>query len=328
VGAVRAPVLDTEDAHLFLGGSSSRLLSTEVATTFRGRGFVVEVLPFGFREYVRALGHEPQGLLSQADRSRLAALADAYLVEGGFPELVGASGFARTQTLQSYVEMVVLKDVVERFGAENIAALKHLVSGAFAANASQFSVSSLEGALRSQGFRTSKSTLLTYLDHLVEAFLLFLVPIDSRSAKARAVNPRKVYAIDTGLAAAMHASGALNRGALLENAVYLELRRRLGPLSDGAIAYHRTASGREIDFVIDSPVSGGGREFVQVCASLEGAAAIERETAAVAEALISAEGSTATIVTRTESGELQTDAGVVRVVPFWEWALEGTPVGS
>lgn len=315
-------VLDTERTHLFLGGSSSRMLSTEVATTFRGRGFVVEVLPYGFREYVRALGYESSGRLGQVDRSRLAALSDRYLAEGGFPEVVDVSGLARIQTLQSYVQMVVLKDIVERFGAENIAALKHLARGVFAANAGQFSVSSFEGALRSQGFRTTKTTLLTYLDHLVDAYLVFTVPIDSRSAKARTVNPRKVYAIDPGLAAAMHSSGARNVGALLENAVYLELRRRLGPTADGSISYHRTPSGREVDFVIDSPMDGGEREFVQVCASLEGVGAIERETAAMSEALASAPGSRGTIVTRAEEGELQTPAGVVRMVPFWEWALE------
>lgn len=315
-------LLDTERVHLFLGGSSSRLLSKEVATTFRGRGFTVEVLPYGLREYARARGVDPSAPLTSVQRSQLMALADEYLERGGFPELVDASGLVRTQTLQSYVDMVVLKDVVERYGAENMVALRLLIAGLFAANASQFSVKSFTGVLRSQGLRTTPITVANYLEYLADAYLCFLVPIDSRSAKARAVNPRKVYAIDPGLAAAMHLGGASNRGAVLENAVYLELRRRLGPMGESAIAFHRTASGAEIDFVVDSPLAGRPREFVQVCVSFSGQQTVERETKAMAEALASAPGSTGTIVTHLESGELQTPAGVARVKPFWEWALE------
>lgn len=116
-------------------------------------------------------------------------------------------------------------------------------------------------------------------------------------------------------------------GALLETAVYLELRRRMGPLSARAISYHRTATGKEVDFVVDSPVPDQGRHFIQVCLSLEGAQAEERETSALVEALASVAGATATIVTRADRGELQTPSGVVEVLPFWEWALRG-PVAA
>lgn len=314
-------VLDTENAHLFLGGSSSKLLSTEVATTFRGRGFTTEVLPYGFREYARALSSEPSQKPGHKQAAALSSLADRYLVEGGFPETVGMPALARTQTLQGYAEMVAMRDVIERHGIENTAALKRLISGVFAANASQFSVSSFAGALRSQGFKTTKPTLYAYIDHLIDAYLFFMIPIDSRSEKARLVNPRKVYAIDTGLAAAMYAGGSLNYGALLENAVYLELRRRLGPLANGAIAFHRTASGREVDFVVDSPLPPGGRHFFQVCWSLEGDEAVERESAALTEALAANPGASAILVSRLDSGEFQTPAGTIEIVPFWEWAL-------
>lgn len=314
-------VLDTERAHLFVGGSSSKLLSAEVATSFRGRSLTVEVLPYGLREFARAIGVDGKDEAGAAGRSRMAALADRYLIEGGFPETVGMSDLARAQTLQGYVELVVLRDVVERHGVENVVVLRRLIRGAFAANAGPFAITSFEGVLRSQGLRTTKGTLLAYLDHLTDAYLFFLVPIDSRSEKARVVNPRKVYAADPGLAAAMYPGGALNRGALLETAVYLELRRRLGPIGASAIAYHRTEGGREVDFVVDSPVPGVSRHFVQVCADLTGDATAERETAAITEALIANEGSTGVVVTTAERGEVSTPVGPVEVVPFWEWAL-------
>ena len=320
-------VLDTEKAQLFVGGSSSKLLSVEVATTFRGRGFVTEVLPYGFREYARACAAEPHGPVAYTQVTELEALADRYLMEGGFPETIRMSTIVRAQTLQGYVEMVAMRDVIERHGVENVAALKRLIGGVFSANAGPFSVSSFVGVLRSQGFKTTKVTLMNYLDHLADAYLFFLVPLDSRSEKARMVNPRKVYAVDPGLALAMYSGGSVNRGALLENAVYLELRRRLGALGGSSIAYHRTESGREIDFVVDAPGSGA-REFYQACWSLAEPGAQERETAAVAEALQTHPGSSVTIVTRLESGELQTPAGNVRLVPFWQWALDSRHAGS
>ena len=151
---------------------------------------------------------------------------------------------------------------------------------------------------------------------------MFLVPIRSRSAKQKIVNPRKVYAVDTGLAAAMRAGGARDLGALLENFVYLELRRRLGRLADGAVSYHRTGSGREVDFAVDPVLPGGGLELIQVCLSLQKAETREREVRALTEAMAETGVSRATIVTLADRESLQTDAGTIRVVPAWEWALE------
>lgn len=94
-------------------------------------------------------------------------------------------------------------------------------------------------------------TLLDYLDYLLDAYLMFLVSLRSRSEKQRMVNARKVYAIDPGLAAAMYGGGAVNTGVQLECFVYLEPRRRLGVLAQAAVAYYRKKSGFEVDFVID-----------------------------------------------------------------------------
>jgi predicted AAA+ superfamily ATPase len=315
-------VLDTENAQVVIGGSSAKLLSSEVHTSLRGRGHAVEVLPFGFREVARARGLEPSGRSHSArTRSALEALSADYMVRGGFPEVLDAEPIPLIETLHEYVELVVLRDVVERHGVTNIRALRHLVRGIFAANSGQLSVSSLHGAMVSQGIKVTKNTLLDYLSHLVDAYLCFLVPIRSQSEKQRLVNPKKVYSVDPGLAAAMTAGGSANRGALLENAVYLEIRRRHGWLADGRVSYYRTRSGREVDFAIE-PITGGEHpHLVQVCADLERTATVSREAQALDEAMSETGVARATLVTLVESGELQMSSGVVEVVPFWEWAL-------
>lgn len=317
-------VIDTEAARVYATGSSAKLLSTEVATSFRGRGLAVEVLPFSLREAARAQGEDlsapwPPGAPT---RSLLAALADAYLERGGFPEVQHLHEFDRVQVLQDYVELVLLKDVAERHGVTNLVALRHLVRALFAANAGPFSVSRLHGTLVSQGIKVGKPTLLSYLDHLRDAYLVFLVPIRTRSAKQRIVNPRKVYAVDTGLAAAMRAAGARNLGAALENFVYLELRRRLGRLAEGAVSYYRTASGREVDFAVDPVLPHATLELVQSCASLQDPETREREVRAVVEAMAETGVSRATLVTLADRDRIVTSEGEIRVVPAWEWALE------
>lgn len=326
-------VLDTERVRLAITGSSARLLTTDVSTAFRGRGITTEILPFSPSEAALADGMDLPGLLDPwppgaAQRSAMDAFLADYLRTGGFPAVRSLHPLDRIQILQEYVSMVVLRDVAERHSAANLPVLRTLASALFASNARGFSVSRLHGALVSQGWKVNKGTLLSYLDHLVDAFLVFLVPLRTRSARQQAVNLRKVYAVDVGLAAAMYRGGALNLGSQLENAVYLRLRRRYGRLSDGAIGWHRTASGKEVDFAVDDPVEasfspGDGRQLpptlIQVCASLRDDETRQREVEALTEALAETGGHDATIVTLNEEGTLPTPAGLIRVVPAREW---------
>lgn len=317
-------VMDTEDARLYLTGSSAKLLSSEVASAFRGRSLAVEVLPFGLDELASARGLDlrrtwPPGA---AARSRAAAIVDDYLRDGGFPEALSASGLARVQLLHGYVELVILKDVVERYGAENFVALRHLARALLAGNAGPFSVSRFHGTLVSQGMKVTKQTLLTYLDHLTDAYLVFLVSARTRSYRQRMVNPRKVYAVDPGLAAAMNLGGARNTGAQLEDLVYLELRRQRGRLADETIAYHRTDSGREVDFVVEPLLEGESLMLMQVCADPEDPATKQREVNALAEAMSELGVGSSTIVTLAHSERIETPTGRIRMVPAWEWAFE------
>ncbi len=313
-------LLDTEAVRLLVTGSSARMLSTEIASAFRGRSLTVEVLPFSPREAAVAEGvaFPSRWPPSAAVRSRLDAFLLDYLEVGGFPAARSLYPHDRIQQLQEYVDLVVLRDVAERHRASNLQALRALVSALFAANAGGFSVSRLHGALVSQGLKVGKATLLTYLDHLVDAFLVFLLPLRSRSARQRTVNPRKVYAVDTGLARAMHRAGARDRGALLENAVYLELRRRYGRLADTTLTWVKTRSGREVDFAVDDPIVGGPPQLIQVCWSMSDPATRGRELDALVEAMGETGCTLGTVVTLADEDTLDTPAGRVRVIPARE----------
>ncbi len=92
--------------------------------------------------------------------------------------------YDRVQMLQEYVDLVVLRDVAERHNATNIPVIRELAAALFAANAGAFSVSRLHGSLTTQGWKVGKATLLAFLGHLVDAFLVFLVPMRTRAADA------------------------------------------------------------------------------------------------------------------------------------------------
>jgi len=273
-------LLDSENADLFLSGSSARLLSREVATAMRGRAMEAVVYPFSFREVLRHRRREPNASpdqLPKAARSGLARDLRAYLAEGGFPEAVGISSRDRFDLLRGYVDAVLLRDVIERHAVTNPTALRTLTRQLLANAAGAFSVSKLFEVLKSQGVAVAKDSLHAYLAHLEDAFLIRTVPIDAGSERQRMVNPRKVYPIDPGLIPVFDRAGRANLGHALETCVLHDLERR-----GCEVAYVRTKSGFEVDFVARRP--GRRAELVQVVADVSDATVRERELRALGEA--------------------------------------------
>jgi predicted AAA+ superfamily ATPase len=315
-------VLDTESVRLYLSGSSAKLLSTEVATEFRGRGAAVEVLPFSFAESARHAGIAlPDALPGSRSRSRLEAHLLSFLNVGGFPAVQDIEYADRIRLLQDYVELVVVRDVVERHGITNLHAAKTFALGLVRSTGRLFSVNKTHNTMRSQGTDVGKNTLHALLDHLNDAYLVFPVSIFRVSHHERLRAPRKIYAIDPGLALATSVAAAEDIGARLETAVYLELRRRTGRLRDGTISYLSTPSGHEVDFVVGDVEAGQARELIQVCANMDDAVVRARETRALEEATGELGLSSSTIVTLVEDSEIETPKGVIRVIPAWRWML-------
>lgn len=315
-------VLDTEDARLYVTGSSSKMLSTEVATEFRGRGLAVELLPFSFPEALGHAGFEvPTGPPGARVRSRLEAAFADHLRVGGFPDVQVLGEGERIQALQDYVELVLLRDVLERHGLRSVHAARYFALALLQSVGSPTSVNKLGNDLRSRGLGVGKDTLYELLDHFIDAFLLFSIPVFDRSLRVREVNPKKVYAVDPGLAFAVAPAGVSNLGARLENAVYLELRRRYRGGREGTISYYSTSSRREVDFVVGDAATGHATALVQVCADASDPATREREVGSLAEAMAERDVREATLVTMYEAGTVEVDAGTIGIVPAWEWML-------
>lgn len=246
---------------IMVTGSSSRLLSKEVATQLRGRGVSYLLLPFSFREFLRARGMPAAGAGLTMDEEAMARnLLREYLDFGGFPQVALETGgeAERLRTLRTYSEAILYRDVVERHGIRNLhlsnAIFRQLASG-FAA---EFSVNKMYNHFRSQGVSLSKDTLHKYLALFEDSAGIFFLRRYSPKARLRESWPRKAYLCDTGLARVWRGAGGEGDGGetgrLMENAVFLELMRRGNerPLQD--LHYWHDAHG-EVDFV----VSEGGK---------------------------------------------------------------------
>lgn len=273
-------LMDTENVEVFLSGSSARLLSREVATSMRGRALEVRLYPFSFREYLRHHGCEPEqplAHLSKAERSLLQNHFEAYLLEGGFPEAQGVHPADRYQLLRGYVDLVLLRDVIERYNVSHPIALRWMVKALLGNPAGMFSVNKMYNDLRSQGIAIGKESVYSYLSHLEDTFLVRIVPIAASSERQKMVNPRKVYPVDPALIPLYDRSGRANIGHALETCVLLELERR-----GAEVHYVRTTRGYEVDFL--ARYWDGHEELIQVCADLSDAQTAGREIRALTEA--------------------------------------------
>ncbi len=273
-------LLDSEKVDLFLSGSSARMLSREVATSMRGRAMEAVVLPFSFRESLRHAGDEPVKLPEyqpKAERSLLDKRLLIYLEQGGFPEAQGLDMRNRVTLLSGYVDVVLLRDIVERHGISQPLVLRWMVRQLLGNAACTFSINKFHVDLKSQGIAVGKDTLHTYLGYLEDAFLLRSITIATDSERRRRVNPRKVYPIDSGLIPIFDRSGKANLGHALETAVFLELKRR-----GAEVAYVHTANGFEVDF--HARYIEGREELIQVCASIDQPATLAREVRALQDA--------------------------------------------
>ena len=316
-------LLDTENLQITLTGSSARLLSREIATTLRGRSLTTELFPFSFRESLRhqRIDETVTGPVGSRRRALLSNRLRQYLETGGFPEVQDVANPWRIRILQEYVDVVILRDVVERYSVGNVAPLRYLIRHLLGAPAGSFSVNRFYNDLKTQGIACGKNTLHDYLAWLEDAFLVQTVSLDSRSARQRQVHPRKVYPIDPGLAQSFRHTSGLDHGHLLETVVYLELRRR-----SMEINYFRSKEGYEVDFIARQ--AGSAPIAIQVSASLADANTRQRELRAL-EAVMRERGlNNATLITLDEEERIDTPAGGVTIVPAWLWLCREHTAGK
>ncbi|HEY0464544.1 MAG TPA: ATP-binding protein, partial [Polyangiaceae bacterium] len=274
-------LLDTERVEVVVSGSSARMLSREVHTSLRGRGIETVIRPFSFREFLRHRGDEPSSgprRWTAAQRSHIEKHFTAYLLAGGFPEAQGLTRGLRVELLQGYVDTVLLRDIMERYGVSQVSALRWVARHCLRNPAGSISAHRLHQDLKAQGYAVGKDSVHALLAHLVDSFLVSTVSLHSASERQRNSNPRKLYPADPALIHAFDTTGRTNLGHALETAVFNELQRRCA-----SVDYCKTPDGYEVDFHVLQ--RNGDQDLIQVCAETGSGATREREQRALRSAL-------------------------------------------
>ena len=313
-------LLDAERTEVLITGSSAALLSREIATALRGRAWQVLIHPFSFEEALRHQGRSCPAdptVVTGRERARLERALLDWLETGGFPEAQGLDPASRHQLLRDYVDVAMLRDVVERHNVRNVASLRWLVRHLLGNAGGMFSIEKFHAALKSQGLPIAKDTLHQLLGHLEDCFLVRIVWMESTSERQRMVNPRKAYPVDPGLIRVFDRTGRANLGHALETAVLVELERRRFE-----VTYVRTHEGYEVDFL--SRDATGEMELIQVCADLSDPATAERECRALTAAGKRFPRARKRLLTLTQDGFPAESPAGTEVQTAWEWLLKGT----
>ncbi|MBS3790953.1 MAG: ATP-binding protein [Candidatus Thermoplasmatota archaeon] len=303
-----------KDIKLILTGSTSKLLSKELSTNLRGRTLSWKVFPFSFKEFLKTkdIDYEDRNIFySTKKRSRMKALFNEYLRDGGFPEIVlEEEEVLKKKILQEYFSTIYYKDIIERFNVGNIPALEDFLKMRLDNFTGQMTLTQSKNNLKSIGHRVGKATLKKYLNHAQEVFFLFKLEAYSMSRKKRIRNPRKIYAIDTGLVNAVRFDFSEEYGPALENIVFIELKRR-----EKEVYYHKNDG--ECDFIIKE-----GRDIksaIQVTKTLEGTR--ERELQGLKDAMEEYDLEEGLVLTENEKDNIVLDGREIDVLPVWLWLL-------
>lgn len=307
-------MVDTSNAQVYLSGSSAKLLSKEIATAMRGRSVEIENMPLSFEEFLlhhRYFDVVPRNI-SSASRGKLRNALEKYFMIGGMPAAQDVSDSVRASMLQGYVNTVIYRDVAERHDIPNSQALKFTMQMVFNNPARKLSVRKIVDSLKSQQIAANREVVSDYLDWLADAYLLHKVELRTDSSAKRRVNPGKFYLNDVGIIRATRIKHALDQGPLLENLVYLQLRR-LGFQTE----YVLTADGSEVDFIAFHPMRNDYR-LIQVCFDMSDQTTFEREVTALRDAADALGVKNRYIVTWDNEEALPGD---IQVVPAWKFLL-------
>ena len=305
-------ILDSYDAELFISGSSSKMLSKEIATQLRGRSLSYILLPFSFREFVRAKTGEMKKHEIIAKKGKIQRLFRDYMKTSTYPEVVMTGNIA---ILKEYFTTTLYLDFIERFGIENVEAARFLFEFIYQNMSREISIRKIYNKLSSLT-RISKETVYKYSSLLPETMDVFFVEKFSRSVYERKSWPRKVYVTDHGMA---NMFSAYDEGHILENIVFLHYFRGINDNPMRKIYFVKTSSGREVDFMVVD--SSSNITLVQVTLADSVDDIPRREYENLVDIAKMTKARKLVIVSRNAEGEIKQGRRTIKVLPAWRMLL-------
>jgi len=294
--------------HLIMTGSNAKLLSGELSTHLTGRYVEIELFPFSFSETLHCKKISRDVKTTKEVAFRRQVYFD-YLKQGGFPEMVQIGETQKSEYLRALFQSIIFKDIVKRFHIKYVKALSDISNILLNNISREISYTKIAKTLNMK----SVHTVQNYVSYLEQAYLFLSIPRFSYKSAARAGN-RKTYVIDPSFLSFLPEMTGSNEGYLLENIVFLELRRRrAGDNFD--IYYYK--NNYEIDFVIAK--SGHVQQLIQVSLSLENEKTKKREISALLKGADEFFCNNLLIITQDEKETITENGKIIEIVSVIDW---------
>ena len=290
-------------AKLILTGSTSSLLRGEGGTRLSGRYFHTVVFPLSFREFLEFKQ------VKKPTMAQKSLLFEEYLEYGAFPRVVlEKKAELKQEILKNYFQTIYLKDIVYPHKIRNNREVFDLLYFVLSNVGKPFSFANMAKAME-----ITIPTVKEYISYAEDSYLLHTINKYDKSVRKQIANQKKTYCVDTGMANSVSFRFLEDKGRLLENVVYLALKKK-----HEDIYYHK---GRyECDFLVKEKLKI--TQAIQVSLTLAGQETKKRETRGLLEALIEHNLGEGLIITANESKTMAIDGKTITVRPVHEWLLE------
>jgi predicted AAA+ superfamily ATPase len=297
--------LADEGRRIYVTGSNAEMLSHEIATTLGGRFINKEILPLSFREYLSFKNIQVSSKSKYtSERYKIIKEYEEYLHFGGFPELLQMKD--KREFLSSVYQKLFYGDLIARYKVANVVTLKLMVKKLAESVNNETSVNRIKNLIKSTGVSIGSNTLFDYLNYLESSYLIASISNFHSKFTEKETN-KKYYFLDTGILGLFLTDQPTK---LLENQIYIELRRR------GENPYFLKRK-TEVDFYI--PEKG---ELIQVSYNINNPETADREIKGLRAAMKEFNITTSWIITYDETREIEVQEGIINVVPAWQWILE------
>ena len=304
-------VYDSGTKNIFITGSNARFLSSDIATSLRGRTISYEVFPLSFREYL-TFKEVSVDLHSTNSIAHINHHLIDYLRNGGFPEVIGYDDGLRNRVLQEYFNVMIYRDLLERYQIKNIPALKFFLKRLLSSATKQMSVNNIYNELKSSGFKIGKNQLYDNLEACQNIYLALILRKHTTSLVERELGEKKVYAIDNGLLNALSYKFSDDLGKTVEQTVFLELKRR-----EKDVFFYKEKV--ECDFIVKNGFDVS--EAIQTSVSLTDEKIRKRELRGLLECCAAFGLKEGLIITLDGMEEFTENGVTVKVMPLYRWLL-------
>ena len=301
--------------NIYLSGSNAKMLSSQIATALRGWPLEYQAFPLAFDEYLRFKGVDASQFTEEG-RAKLIAVCREYLHASAFPEVVLMEEKSlQIRKVQGYFNTMLFRDLIEHYSLSSPETVRYFLKRLMANLSKPTSINAIFNDLKSQGKKLDKNKLYELADMACDIFMFFKVNRWSESLIKENARSPKYYFIDNGMRNAVIMPQSDDDGKLLENAVFLHLRRHLDPMKK--ITYFNEDV--ECDFVVqqDEHID----KLIQVCWTLADSHTLQREIRGLKIASDVTGCRDCSIITLDESDEIISNGIEIKVLPVWKWLL-------